>query len=309
MAEPETPQTPPAAEPGLAEQAVLIPEIITQEDLDREHMLTKRLQGSTRLLPQIVSMMKDPKAGEEAIQKYFQLVQMFRASAVRNTFASDWVLNFVENEGRVISTGYLQDVGCERATQILGVTRVSVTKGPTREDLKDNTYIMRAEADFFCESTREFLPQVRGSRWSGEGFFKGLAAKMGGVLNPVKVEEACLRNMHGRAVRTLGGLASVPQAYLEAMGIDSSHCHIIKWKGAREAEPGAAPQEGASRGRTARQDLAELLRTLAGGPIKLPGYLRALCKENGIAEKDSVADLTESQVADLLIIARERKAP
>lgn len=298
----ETPTT--AQEPEVSGAEVIIPEVLSPEDMGREQMITRRLATSTKILPQVVEYLRDPEKGQQQLEKYRDLIRALRAMAIHVTFPSDWILHYTKQEkGPVLVSGYLQDIGCERVAHIWGISRVSTIKGPTREVLEDKTYIMRCEADFFCERSGIFLPQVRGSRWSGESFFVRKAKKSGDFINPLWVEESSLRNMHGRAVRALAGLAAIPADYLAECGLDVSKCQQIHWAGAREA---TVEGEQATRGEGVRNDLFALLKDRARQEKReVSALLRDLCKQHGMPEKNAVSDLTDSQAADLLIIVRE----
>ncbi len=164
---------------------------------------------------------------------------------------------------------------------------------------------MSFAADWICERTGVILNEVRGAPWSGEDFFKRRALKQGGALNPLWVEQAAYRNMHGRAVRSLAGLAGIPEDELRDAGLDTNKCHVVRWKAAgAERREGEAP----TRGKTARDELFGVLKQRAeANKTNVPKTLRELCKEHGLAEKDSVAELTDSQVADLLIVLRDQR--
>jgi hypothetical protein len=278
---------------------VLVPEVITPEQMHQDLRLA-RLQP--KLLPQIAEYLQNPERGEQLLTAYRDLVKTLRLTSIHLTYPSDWVLNVVRNEDRIITTGYLQDIGAERAALPWGISRLGGILD-RREHLEDKTYIWYCKADFLCERTGVVLSQVEGARWSGDDFYQKRAAKAGGMVNPLWVKQGALRNMHGKAVRSLAGLAGVPEEELKAAGLDTTKCVVVRWGGA-----GAAAREGeiSTRGKTARDDLFGLLKARAeANRTSVPKVLRELCKTHGIAEKDSVAQLTDSQTADLLVLLRE----
>lgn len=279
-------------------------EIITPDEIRNEVRLARI---RPRVLAQVSDYLKDPEKGALQLNAFRDLVRTLRLTSIHLTYPSDWVLHVVDNDGRLITTGYLQDIGAERAAQMWGISRLGNAQ-KVRELLEDQTYIYYFEADWICERTGVILEAVRGARWSGEEFFRRRALKQGGTLNPLWVEQAAYRNLHGRAVRSLAGLAGIPEEELRAAGLDTTKCHIVRWGAA-----GAEGREGERpvRGRTAPDELFALLKARAAAKnSNVPKVLRELCKEKGLAEKDSVAQLTPSQVADLLIVLRdEGKAP
>jgi hypothetical protein len=274
-------------------------EIITPDEI-REEVRLARIRP--RVLAQVADYLNDPEKGALQLNAFENLVRTLRLTSIHLTYPSDWVLHVVDNDGRLISTGYLQDIGAERAAQVWGISRLGNAQ-KVREVLEDQTYIYYFEADWICERTGVMLDAVRGARWSGEEFFRRRALKQGGILNPLWVEQAAYRNLHGRAVRSLAGLAGIPEEELKKAGLDTTKCHIVRWKAA-----GAERREGEppTRGKTARDELFGLLKGRAEAKhINIPRLLRELCKEKGLAEKDSVAELTDSQVADLLTVLRD----
>jgi hypothetical protein len=284
--------------PGLATDEIPM-EIITPDEI-REEVRLARIRP--RVLAQVADYLKDPERGALQLNAFRDLVRTLRLTSIHLTYPSDWVLHVVDNDGRLITTGYLQDIGAERAAQVWGISRLGNAQ-KVREVLEDQTYIYYFEADWICERTGVILEAVRGARWSGEEFFRRRAAKSGNILNPLWVEQAAYRNLHGRAVRSLGGLAGIPEEELRAAGLDTTKCPIVRWGAA-----GAEHREGERpvRGRTARDELFGLLKARAEArKSNVPKLLRELCKEKGLAEKDSVAQLTDSQVADLLIVLRD----
>jgi len=293
---PEEPEVPETEIPEIA-----LPEILPPERVKADLRLA-RLQP--KLLPQIAEFIQDPDKGERHLKAFRDLVRMLRHTSIHLTYPSDWVLNAVRNEDRVITTGYLQDIGAERAAVPWGISRLGGIE-ERREHLEDQTYIWYCKADFLCERTGVVLSDVEGARWSGDEFFKRRAEKAGGMVNPLWVKQGALRNMHGKAVRSLAGLAGIPEEELKEAGLDTSKCVMVRWRGA-----GAPMREGEqpTRGKGAREELFDLLKKRAeANKTNVPRTIRDLCKAHGIPEKDSVPELTDSQVADLLIILRDEK--
>jgi len=292
-------------EPKIPETEItdisLLPEIITPEEIKNERLTLLH----PKILAQVAEFITDPAKGKEQLQAYADLVQMLRATSIHLTYPSDWVLNFIENEGRILSSGYLQDIGAERAAMPWGITRLGEIQDHREYDGEKKTYIWFCKADFICERTGVVLTDVEGARWSGDEFFQKRARKMNAEVNPLWIKQSALRNMHGRAVRSLAGLAGVPEHELKAAGIDTTKCVIVRWGAASQ---GRVEGEQPTRGKGAGEELFHLLKAKAEETrSNVPRVLRDLCKAQGIAEKDSVAQLTPSQVADLLTILRDEK--
>lgn len=279
----------------------LLPEIVTPDEIKNERLALLH----PKILAQVAEFIADPAKGKEQLQAYADLVQMLRTTSIHLTYPSDWVLNLVENEGRILSTGYLQDIGAERAAMPWGITRLGDIQDHREYDGEKKTYIWFCKADFICERTGVVLTDVEGARWSGDQFFQRRAQKMNTEVNPLWIKQSALRNMHGRAVRSLAGLAGVPEHELKAAGLDTSKCVIVPWGAAAQ---GRVEGEKPTRGKTARDELFGLLKAKAEATnSNVPRVLRDLCKAQGVSEKDSVAQLTDSQVADLLTILRDEK--
>lgn len=285
-------------------------EALEPEVEDAEHLLAERRQEVAQrvrvhTLPDLVQFLQDPAKGVENLEAYNTLIQALRKFSIRLTYPSDWVLHVVRNEDRTIKVGFLQDVGCERADDPWGIEYLSRPKD-SLETLPDGTYVWTWVADAFCRRTGQTYLGAQGSRWSGDTFFRRLKDRAG-YLNPLHVKESASRNLHGRIVRTLAGLSAVPEEELRAAGIDTNRCHVVVHRGAREE---ALPRGEQTRGKGASQELYELVKARAGDQSKVGITLRDLCKAQGWAQKDSVAELTPAQVADLLaVLRREGQAP
>jgi len=242
------------------------------------------------------------------------LIKDLRVFSIHLTHPTDWILHVTRDpsdESKYHVAGYLRDWGAQRIAPFWGISIVPGTLRTRRANIDGEpghpaTYILYAKADFVCQRTGLYFRDIEGGRWSGDEFFNRQLEKKG-FVNPLHVERAALANLHGTAVRQITGLTGVPEDVLKAAGLNTGQCIVVGYKGAGRARRGEAPEEGDVRGPNARTELFELLKKKAGSTSTVPKLLLELCKQHGLPPKDSVAGLTESQVADLIIVLRDEQ--
>jgi len=180
---------------------------------------------------------------DAAIQRVDTLVEVLerlRKASIRATYASDWIIHTSrDTDGNVISQrGYLQDIGADRAGPVWGIE----ISAPVieREDHPDKTFSYHLIADGWSKVTGQRRENLEGSRWSGDPFFsrsKGADEK----VDPTDVRKSAYSNLHGGAVRRLGGLGGVPIDALRECGIDLEKVvHVGYVKGAKGGESAGA---------------------------------------------------------------------
>ncbi len=103
---------------------VVIPEVITPQEI-REEVRLARL--TPRLLSQVADYLGDPQKGEQQLKAFRDLIRMLRLTSIHLTYPSDWVLHVVDNDGRLISTGYLQRTSPPNARPRSGASRAWAT--------------------------------------------------------------------------------------------------------------------------------------------------------------------------------------
>jgi hypothetical protein len=175
-----------------------------------------------------------PEKALERVDAMTAVLERLRLAAIKQTYPEDWVIHVSRDADGVVTkqVGYLQDSGAERAGKIFGV----VVREPViaREDLPDGTYVYKLQAEALSQVTHECIETCFGSRWSGDLFFTRQLKDDDDKVDPTDVMKAAYANLHGRAVRALSGLTSVPLGALTAAGIDTSRCSFVGYaKGER----------------------------------------------------------------------------
>jgi hypothetical protein len=171
----------------------------------------------------------DPSQALARVDAMTAVLERLRLKAIQQTWPSDWVIQASVKDGVVQhQTGYLQDIGCDRAGKVYGI----VVGEPIvhREDLPDGTYVYELQARASSYVTHETIETCFGSRWSGDTFFVRQLKDPDDKVDPTDVKKAAYANLHGRAVRALGGLAGVPLEALEAAGLDIKRCRYVGYE-------------------------------------------------------------------------------
>jgi len=305
----ETPPSTPSPEPEIPTEVEILPP-------ERLEDLMQAPAVRPRLLPQVAELLKDPELGRQHLERMRDLIKDLRTFSIHLTHPTDWILHVTRDpsdESKFHVAGYLRDWGAQRIAPFWGISIVPGTLRTRRANVEGApgepaTYILYAKADFVCQRTGLYFRDIEGGRWSGDEFFQRQVEKKG-FVNPLHVEKAGLANMHGTAVRQITGLTGIPDDVLKAAGLNIADCVVVGYRGAARARRGeAAPEGEGTRGPTVRQELAQLIAQKAKAAGKnTVTFLRELCKQHGLPEKDTVPELTESQVADLVVVLREAK--
>jgi hypothetical protein len=188
-----------------------VPETVPDDALPERRSLLERLieQDHVKAIEKIESMTK--------------VLEHLRLASIRSTYPTDWVIHaaFDKDGNKMREVGYLMDCGAERAGKVWGIE----VEQPIveREDFRDDdpptfAYNMIAEARSKVTGERN---TYEGSRWSGDKFFTS-RLRDGERQDPVEIRKAAYANLHGRAVRALGGLKDVPIDMLKQAGIDTT---------------------------------------------------------------------------------------
>jgi hypothetical protein len=165
-------------------------------------------------------------AAIEVLDARVLILETARKRAIRMTHPEDWVL-FKSPDERV--TAYLQDAGCDRVRDILGVEifGLSVPEKIPSADGGSFTYIIRGDGR--SRLTLQVVEAMEGGRSSGDDFCKG---KTGADLE-LTVRKAARANLDGNITRELTGLKSIPIAELMGawLGTTKSVEHCRKGRG------------------------------------------------------------------------------
>jgi hypothetical protein len=172
----------------------------------------------------------DPEKAVKLVDARVKMLEALRVASIRATYPSDWIITTTtDRDGAVVSQrGYLQDIGAERAGKIWGIEVGNPAIGDERFDDGTIAYHMIAEA--WSKVTGERLDYVEGSRWSGDPFFARQVKDAGDRVDPTDVRKAAYANLHGRAVRALGGLNGVPLDVLRQAGLDTNKVVHVNYK-------------------------------------------------------------------------------
>jgi hypothetical protein len=252
---------------------------------------------------------------EKALARIDALVaalERLRVASIRATEPSDWLVHVGrDKDGNVIrEVAYLQDSGAERAGKIWGIE----VSGPAieREDFPDGTFSYHMIAEAYSKVTGERVDYTEGSRWSGDPFF---VKKLIGdeKINPVTVRKAAWANMHGRAVRALGGLNAMPVERLRQGGLDLEKIQRIDYaKGARGGEStgaGVGASSGAGFGPQLNFGRSKGKRLSEVGEKDLAWYIGAVTDSVADPAKANYKDRNESLLAALETEKARRAAP
>jgi hypothetical protein len=183
----------------------------------------------------------DPKQAIERVETMVKMLEQLRIASIRATYPTDWIIHTTRTQDGEITkqVGYLQDSGAERAGKVWGIE----VGNPAieREDFPDGTYSYHMIAEAWSKVTGERLDYVEGSRWSGDTFFTRQVKTEGDKIDPTDVRKSSYANLHGRAVRALGGMNGVPLDTLRQAGLDVAKVvHVSYDKGARGGESAGA---------------------------------------------------------------------
>lgn len=144
----------------------------------------------------------------ETMQLRAQVWEKAVTAAILATHPTDYVL-FRDREGRVIA--YLQDSGCERARNILGIEIFNVGTPQKIPGTAPGEFSYVISGWGRCHLTLQVVEAMEGGRGSLEDFCKG---KSGAALE-LDVRKAARANLDGNIVRELSGLRNLPIEVLE----------------------------------------------------------------------------------------------
>jgi hypothetical protein len=194
---------------------------------DGKDLLPVRMAGSAPLDRWVEG---DPEKALKLVETRVKMLEQLRVASIKATYPTDWIITTsVDRDGAIVSQrGYLQDIGAERAGKIWGI-EVGM---PAIEDkaFEDGTISYHMIAEAWSKVTGERLDYVEGSRWSGDPFFAKQVKEPGDKVDPTDVRKAAYANLHGRAVRALGGLNGVPLDVLRQAGLDVNKVVHVNYK-------------------------------------------------------------------------------
>jgi hypothetical protein len=207
---------------------------------------------------------EDAETALKKLEIWKTILAQLRKHAIAETYPSDWVIHTTKDaNGEVVKqVGYLQDSGCERAGKMFGI-EVGVPTWQHEVMPLDSTFAYHVSAPAWSKITGEQIDRCEGSRWSGDKFFTSRLKEDDDKVDPTDVRKAAYANLHGRAVRALGGLSAVPLDTLKENGVDITKCLYVGYdKGAKGGESAGASVGSAdvtvAFGRSAGKKVSEL---------------------------------------------------
>jgi hypothetical protein len=172
----------------------------------------------------------------EVLEARLLILETARRRAIRLTHPEDWVL-FKAPDERI--TGYLQDSGCDRVRDVIGVEvfDVGTPERIASADGKSFMYVIRGNGR--SRMTMQTVENMEGGRQSTDDFCKD---KTGAQLE-LTVRKAARANLDGNITRELTGLKAVPLEELVESWKGTSknweHCRKGRGFGSRDERLGA----------------------------------------------------------------------
>ena len=198
-----------------------------------DHALTLRDPGVLTTIDELQTLRG---AALEVLDARSAIVETARRRAIRMTHPEDWVL-FKSPDGRI--TAYLQDAGCDRVRDVLGIEVFSVSKPEKIMTIDGGAFMYLITGSGRSRLTIQTVEAIEGGRSSGDDFCKG---KTGAELE-LLVRKAARANLDGNITRELTGLKSVPIGELiacwEGTGKLAEHCRKGRGFGTGDERHGA----------------------------------------------------------------------
>ncbi len=197
-----------------------------------------RTQGST------VDQLAQSEEGVDIVERGITIMKMLRAASIALTFPQDWVL--FKAEDRI--TGYCQDAGCQRFSDLWGIEIFNLGSWERAEDPDTKDFSYSITADGLAKRTGQTVTGITGVRYSTEDFIT--RRKLGRLQIDAEVRKAARANLHGSIVRELAGMKQVPIEELDQVwaqagmtGKTSAKCNRGRGFGTQAERLGAQVQQ------------------------------------------------------------------
>lgn len=140
------------------------------------------------------------------VESRVQVLTTLRRAALGMTHPPDWVLfkSPDEHGGQIV--GYLQDAGCDRVRDLLGIEVFEVSKPERIAGDAPGVFHYLITGAGRCKLTRQTIEGIEGGRGSTDDFAKGET----GTQLELKIRKAARANLDGNITRELAGLNAVP---------------------------------------------------------------------------------------------------
>lgn len=162
-----------------------------------------RSQAST------VEELSQTPEGMVVLERGIEIMKVLRAASIAMTYPHDWVL--FKAEDRI--TGYCQDAGCQRFSDIWGIEIYNLGTWDRTEDPDSKEFSWTITGDGLCKRTGQVVVGISGTRYSYEDFIT--RRKLPRLQVETEVKKAARANLHGSIVRELAGMKSVPVEELD----------------------------------------------------------------------------------------------
>jgi hypothetical protein len=197
-----------------------------------------RTQGST------IEDLAQTEEGVDIIERGILIIKTLRAASIALTHPQDWVL--FKAEDRI--TGYCQDAGCQRFSDLWGIEIVNLGTWERAEDPDTKDFSYSITADGISKRTGQTVTGITGVRYSTEDFIT--RRKLGRLQIDAEVRKAARANLHGSIVRELAGMKQVPEEELNSVwaqaqmtGKTSAKCNRGRGFGTQAQRLGADVQQ------------------------------------------------------------------
>ncbi len=149
--------------------------------------------------------------GLAVLERGIEIMKVLRAASIAMTFPHDWVL--FKAEDRV--TGYCQDAGCQRFSDIWGIEIYNLSEWIRTKDEESGDFSWTITGDGLSKRTGQIVTGISGTRYSYEDFIT--RRKLPRLQIETEVKKAARANLHGSIVRELAGMKSVPEEELNGV--------------------------------------------------------------------------------------------
>lgn len=162
-----------------------------------------RVQSAT------VEELSQTPEGMVVLERGIEIMKVLRAASIAMTYPHDWVL--FKAEDRI--TGYCQDAGCQRFSDIWGIEVNNLGDWIRAEDPDTKDFSWTITGDGLSKRTGQVVVGISGTRYSYEEFIT--RRRLPRLQVETEVKKAARANLHGSIVRELAGMKQVPVEELD----------------------------------------------------------------------------------------------
>lgn len=156
-----------------------------------------------------VEELSQTEEGLAKLSRGIEIMKMLRAASIAMTYPHDWVLFKAENR----ITGFCQDAGCQRFSDIWGIEVYDLGTWDRTEDPDTKDFSWTITGSGLSKRTGQVVVGISGTRYSYEDFIT--KRKLPRLQVETEVKKAARANLHGSIVRELAGMKSVPMEELD----------------------------------------------------------------------------------------------